>query len=246
MDAKEARIKIWEDIRAVARPDSRFSWDFREFITDYEGSDRCADILCTSELYQNSQVIFVTPDNNLEVFRERLLRDKKTLVITNYGISRGFFVVKPGDVPDGKEEIASLLDGVQRYWKHYTLERIAREVGHVDLMVTGASAMTPSGLRFGKGHGYFDLEYAMLTTAGAADERSVIVGVGHDLQVIDVPVERSVFDTAIDYIVTPTAMVKTRGEFPRPTCGVVWSLLEPDMIGRIPPLQELWQKIACK
>ena len=40
MDAKTARIMIWEELRKVARPDSRFSWNFAEFITDYEGTAR--------------------------------------------------------------------------------------------------------------------------------------------------------------------------------------------------------------
>ena len=81
--------------------------------------------------------------------------------MTNYGITRGFFLIRPGQIPEGKEEIASLLDGVSRYWKHQTLAQLKEAVGHIDMMVTGASAITPSGIRFGKGHGYFDLEYAM-------------------------------------------------------------------------------------
>ena len=42
MDAKTARVKIWEELLKVARPDSKFSWQFSEFIADYEGSDKGA------------------------------------------------------------------------------------------------------------------------------------------------------------------------------------------------------------
>ena len=28
MDAKTARVKIWEELLKVARPDSKFSWEF--------------------------------------------------------------------------------------------------------------------------------------------------------------------------------------------------------------------------
>ena len=45
MDAKTARVKIWEELRKVARPDSKFSWQFSEFIADYEGSDKGAALL---------------------------------------------------------------------------------------------------------------------------------------------------------------------------------------------------------
>src|SRR5258708_22383406 len=37
------RQRVWADLRHVARPDSRFHWDFAEFITDYEGSEAGAD-----------------------------------------------------------------------------------------------------------------------------------------------------------------------------------------------------------
>lgn len=35
MDAKTARVKIWEDLLKVAKPDSKFSWAFSEFICEY-------------------------------------------------------------------------------------------------------------------------------------------------------------------------------------------------------------------
>lgn len=246
IDAKVARVQIWEELRKVARPDSRFSWDFAEFIADYEGSDKCAELLVNEEIYKNSDVIFVTPDNNLEILRERIIKDKKTLLITNYGIKRGVFVVRPGDVPQGKEELASTLDGVQRFWHHLTLDQIKREIGKIDMLVTGASAITPSGIRFGKGHGYFDLEWAMFYETGVVSIDTPVVAVGHDCQVVDVDVEVSDYDTAIDYIVTPTKVMKTRNEFPKPIKGIIWSKLEKGMLEQIPPLQELWWKVACK
>lgn len=246
MTAAQARVDIWEKLRKVARPDSRFSWEFSEFITDYEGSDKCAELLTATQMYKDAKVIFITPDNNLEKFREQAFLDKKTVIMTNYGITRGFFLIRPGMIPEGKEELASLLDGVARYWKHRTLEQLKQEVGHIDMMVTGASAITPSGIRFGKGHGYFDLEWAMTYTVGLVDDSTVIVAVGHECQVADADVEVREFDTAIDYIVTNERVIKTRNEYPRPTGGILWSQLAPGMREQIPPIQELWCKQHCK
>ena len=142
--------------------------------------------------------------------------------------------------------MASLLDGVARYWKHQTLAQLKESVGRIDMMVTGASAITPSGIRFGKGHGYFDLEWAMTYTIGIVDESTPVFAVGHDCQVADVEVEVREFDTAIDYIVTPTRVIRTRSEFPKPTGGILWSQLTPGMRAQIPPVQELWCKFHCK
>lgn len=246
MDAKTARIMIWEELRKVARPDSRFSWNFAEFITDYEGSEQCTELLCQQEFYQKAKVIFITPDNNLVSFRERAIRDGKIILMTNYGITRGVFCIRPEWVPEGKEELAATLDGVQRFWKHMTLKRIREEIGHIDFLVTGASAITPAGLRFGKGHGYFDLEWAMFYTIGVVDVNTPVVAVGHDCQVVDVDVVAQPYDTAIDYIITPTRVIQTRNEFPKPTKGILWSLLSPGMLEQIPPLQELWCDNFCK
>ncbi len=246
IDAAAERIRIWEELFKVAKPDSKFSWQFSEFITDYEGSEKGTALLCASEMYQNSNVIFITPDNNLETLREQAFKDKKTVIMTNYGITRGFFLIKPGQIPEGKEEVASLLDGVQRYWQFRTLAQLKDEIGHVDMMVTGASAINTRGIRFGKGHGYFDLEWAMLSSTGIADEKTIIVGAGHDCQVVDIDVEVEEYDTAIDYIVTPTRILETTHEFPRPNKGIIWNRLAPGMREQIPPVQELWCRTHCK
>lgn len=247
MDATTARIMVWEKLRKVARADSRFAWDFAEFIADYEGSDKCAELLCNEENYKKAKVVFVTPDANLETFREQCIKDKKIMLMTSGGIKRGIFVIRPGDVPEGREEVASILDGASRFWHYVSLADIAREYGTVDMMVTGASAITPSGIRFGKGHGYFDLEWAMFYENGFVTVDTPVYAVGHDCQVVDgVDLEVEPYDTAMDYIVTTTQVIKTTGEHKKPTHGIIWSALRPDMLRDIPPLQEMWQKIACK
>ncbi len=246
LSAEEARVQVWEGLRKVAKPDSRFSWDFSEFITDYDGSDKCAELICGTDIYNSVDVIFITPDNNLTKFRERVIRDGKYILMTNYGITRGFFLIEPQKVPKGKEELASTLDGVQEFWQHLTLKQIKDLVGNVDLLVTGASAMSLDGVRFGKGHGYFDLEWAMLYSAEIIDNYSVVIGVGHDCQVIDTDIEVKPYDTVMDYIVTPTRIIKTEHNYEKPNKGIIWSLLEPGMLEKIPPLQELWCSQFCK
>ncbi len=246
MDADQARVMIWQELLKVAKPDSRFSFDFAEFITDYEGSELCTANLCQQTFYKDAKVIFITPDNNLETLREQAIRDKKIILITNYGITRGVFLLRPEWVPSGKEELASTLDGIQRFWQHRTLKQLKEEIEYIDLLVSGASAITPSGIRFGKGHGYFDLEWAMFYTKGMVDESSVVVAVGHDCQVVDVDVRVQAHDTAIDYIITPSRVMETRQEFPKPTQGVLWAVLPAEMKAAIPPLQELWQDSFCR
>lgn len=177
----------------------------------------------------------------MEKLREFTLKDRKTLLTTTYGINRGFQAIYPGDVPKGKEELAINLDGMEKFMKPISLKEIKEKLGKVDMLVTGASAITPSGVRFGKGHGYFDLEWAMLWEIQTVNPETPVIAVGHDCQVVNIDIETTPFDTIVDYIVTPTRVVKTDTERPKPTSGVIWEKLEKGMMENIPPLEELYE-----
>ena len=47
-----------------------------------------------------------------------------------------------------------------------------------------------------------------------------------------------VFDTVADAIFTPSRTIEVHPPH-KPTCGIVWPLLDPVMLATIPPLQEL-------
>ena len=64
------------------------------------------------------------------------------------------------------------------------VRRIAVAEKH-DLLVTGASAVSTHGIRFGKGHGYFDLEWAMFSEIHCLADDPLVVCAVHDCQVVD-------------------------------------------------------------
>ena len=76
MDHKSTvRERVFSELRKVAYPDSRFHYDFGEFITDFQGSSAATDRLMAHRFYQQSQCLFITPDNCLEELRYRTLQD---------------------------------------------------------------------------------------------------------------------------------------------------------------------------
>ncbi len=237
-ERNESRQNVWKELRAVARPDSRFHFDFSEFITDFEGSDRATQRLTAMDIYRNAKVIFITPDNCLEVLRAQTIRDKKVLLMTSYGIRRGFIELLPSDVPSGLEDWAILLDVIERIGRHISLEEIQQRYPRLDLLVTGGSAVTPMGARFGKGHGFFDIEWASLYSMGVVDVSTPIVDLVHDCQLVDDELEISVFDTICDYIVTPTRVLHIHAP-QKPTGGIYWERLAPGMMESISTLKEL-------
>ena len=111
-------------------------------------------------------------------------------------------------------------------------------MGRFDFMVTGASAVSVDGVRFGKGHGFFDLEWGMFTDLGLADDATPVVAAVHDVQVVEDKLHPSDTDILVDMIATPTRMIEVaqRGKRPR---GIKWDLLSRETIESTPPLREL-------
>lgn len=238
MDHKSTvRDRVFAELRKVAFPDSRFHYDFGEFITDFTGSDAALERLIAHRFYQEASFIFITPDNCLEQLRYRALRDGKRVLITSYAIRRGFWLLDPATIPADKLLYAATLDGMERLAQAVSLREIMA-LPSLDYMVTGTGAINDAGIRFGKGHGFFDAEWGMLYRIGKIDTNTPAAALVHDCQVLGETLHPEVFDTVVDAIFTPTRTIEVVNPH-KPTCGIVWDLLDPHMFETIPPLQEL-------
>lgn len=237
--SKIVRERIWGRLKDVARPDSRFHLNFAEVIPDFEGSEAATDKLESLPFYQAGAYAFITPDNCLARLRQRMLEAGKTIVVSTYGIYRGFILLEPAMVPEGQTLFASWLDGLEHFGRPIDLAEIA-ERGPFDFMATGASAVSMDGVRFGKGHGFFDLEWGMFTDLGLAGESTPVAAIVHDVQVVEETLHPSPTDILVDHIVTPTARHDVERKVLRPR-GVKWDLLDPAQIAATPPLLELQQ-----
>lgn len=242
MNKSEVRNRVWQEFKQVARPDARFHWDFTNFIPDFEGSDEATRRACELELYQDARYIFSTPDNSLTTFRAECIRDDKDLLVSTSGISRGFFLLPKGSVPREKVLYASTLDGLDYVGHQLSLSDI-RDRGPIDVLVTGSSAITADGIRFGKGHGWFDIEWGLFSEIGVVTPETRIVTVVHESQVVtDLELPTQPYDVPIDIIVTPKRVIETIPRIAKPH-GIHWDLLEEGMLESISPLRELQQII---
>lgn len=232
------RQRVWAELRSVARPDSRFHWNFAEFIADYEGSEIGAARIQALPAWHTSKLMFITPDNNVEAVRRKAMEDGKRFIMSTYGIARGFLYIDPARLAPDSYGWAATLDGMDRFGQPVSLVDIA-SLGKIDLLLTGASAVSTYGIRFGKGHGYFDLEWAMFSEMQSLTDDPLVVCAGHDCQVVEIDLVGSEFDTRVDLIVTPTRTIAVPKEYGHRPGRVVWARLEPGIVERIPPLQEL-------
>jgi 5-formyltetrahydrofolate cyclo-ligase len=232
------RERVFAELRKVALPDSRFHYDFGEFITDFAGSDQAIDALMGHRYYRDASLLFITPDNCLEQLRYRTLSDGKCILMTTYSIKRGFWLLDPAHIPAEKLLYAATLDGMERVGVPVTLADIRGRFRSVDYMITGTGAINEAGIRFGKGHGFFDAEWGMLYRIGVISAATPAAAVVHDCQVLRETLYPEEFDTVADVIFTPTRTIEVPAPH-KPTCGIIWNLLDPHMLETIPPLQEL-------
>lgn len=238
------RSRVWEGLRKVALPDSRFHFDFSSFIADFDGSQAANDRLLASSCFQACRCVFIAPDNCLEYLRARALEAGVQVLMTTYGIRRGFWLLDPADIDPALCKYAATLDGMERIGKPVSLLRIVELGLEVGLMVTGTGAINTKGIRFGKGHGFFDLEWGMLFSMGVVGPHTTTAAVVHDCQVLDEELVPEPFDTVCDLVVTPTRLIKA-DIVGKPTCGILWDKLEPGMLEDIPPLQELKSRVQA-
>lgn len=232
------RSRVWTKLRKVAKPDSRFHFDFSSFIPDFEGSQAANDTLLADPRFRRCTCVFITPDNCLEYLREKTLEAGIKVLVTTYGIRRGFWLLDPAEIDPALYKYAATLDGMEHVGRPVSLGHIVDLDLRVGLMVTGTGAINEKGIRFGKGHGFFDLEWAMLFTIGVVGPDTTTVAVVHDCQVLEEELIPEQFDTVCDLIITPTRLIKA-DIVSKPTCGIIWERLESGMLENIPPLQDL-------
>ena len=143
--------------------------------------------------------------------------------------------------------MASLLDGMEdpRVGQPLTVPDMISRHLKIDLCVTGTGAINHQGLRFGKGHGFFDLEWDMLYSLGVVSSTTTCIAVCYECQV-DQDLHAEEFDTFCDFMITDRRAIDVAEETARqamkPTCGILWDKLQPGMLEDIPPLRELKER----
>src|SRR5712692_2957322 len=120
-DRAAIRAAVWERMRGIARPDTRFVYDFTSYIPDFPGSERFPEALRSLPCYPGNGAVFVTPDNCLETVRASLIAEGRPLLQT-IAVAIGFHFFAPGIIPPGLERFAGMLDGALALAQQVDLE----------------------------------------------------------------------------------------------------------------------------
>nr|XP_036849702.1 methenyltetrahydrofolate synthase domain-containing protein isoform X2 [Manis javanica] len=232
---QDIREQIWDCMESQNLAD--FPRPVHHRIPNFKGASRAAERFPCLQEFQVARTIKVNPDAPQKNARFLVLDSKKTLLVPTPRLRTGLFnkiTPPPGATKDILRKCAT-SQGVRDYSVPVGLESRL----HVDLLVVGSVAVSEKGWRIGKGEGYADLEYAMMVSMGAVSQGTPVVTIVHDCQVIDIPEALlEDHDLTVDYILTPTRVITTGCERPKPA-GITWSKISSEMMRKIPILRSL-------
>ena len=224
------RKEIWSLLRA--RKVARFP-GVEGRIPNFIGAEACADVLSVSAWWKNARVLKCNPDSPQRAIRQRALADGKVIymAVPRLRGDKPFIELEPNKLKCSPYA-ASSIKGAAQYGRPVTLE----QVRSIDLIICGSVAVNRQGARVGKGGGYSDLEFALLTEEQKIGPRTPILTSVHPLQVIDEDIPMIEHDIPLSGIGTPEEIIEVRSVFKRPK-GIYWKMLPGEKINAIPMLR---------
>lgn len=236
----KARIRggVREKMRTVIRPDSRFVYQLENMSPDFPGSEVFPRVIMSLPFYKGDNPVYITPDNCGDHLRTHFIKEHRPLMATVH-IGLGYHFFAPGSVPAGQERFAGTLDGGLIFGANVDLEYLMR-LPRPDFYVTGCGAINRKGARWGKGHGYGDVHWAIFNEAGLVDQSTPVVVCTHDFCVVDDEIPLSDTDLTADWIITPKQVIEVKDPLPKPSSGVNDSLLSAEFAEELAlPLAQL-------
>ncbi len=93
----EVRERVWSELRKVAVP-TVASTSISASSSPISRVARRRYSGWSTRFYQQSNFVFITPDNCLDRLRLKALQDGKTVLMTTYSIKRGFWLLDPSTI----------------------------------------------------------------------------------------------------------------------------------------------------
>jgi len=201
------RKAVWDALTKTKA--ARFPFPVHGRIPNFKGAEKAAERLLAHPVFARARVIKVNPDSPQRWVRK----------------------LDPARIPRERYDEAATLKRGGEWGEDLALDALPG----IDLVVMGSVAVTRDGRRLGKGHGYADLEYAILRELG--NPAVPVVTTVHRLQVLEgFPTEPH--DLPVSLIATEEELIEVSNPPPAPQ-GIDWDLLPDEALEEMPVLAEL-------
>ncbi|TMA95513.1 MAG: 5-formyltetrahydrofolate cyclo-ligase [Deltaproteobacteria bacterium] len=203
-------------------------------IPNFIGAEACAKQLAETTYWKAAKVLKINPDSPQRAIRHRALAEGKIIymAVPRLRSDKPFIELDPKKLKCSPY-VASSIKGAGQHGQPIGIAKLRT----VDLVVCGSVAVNRRGARVGKGGGYSDLEFALLTEQKKIAANTPIVTSIHPLQMIDGEIPMTEHDIPLSAIVTPDEVIEIKSKFPRPK-GIYWNLLPQEKIADIPVLHK--------
>ena len=229
----EVRADVWQSMDREGV--SRFP-GAEGRIPNFAGAKAASERLAKHPAWVRAETLKVNPDSPQTHARRLALDQGKCLVmaVPRLRDDHPFRLLDPRKLSGPALREAATIKGAMRHGRVIDLE----EVPALDFVLTGSVAVNLEGARIGKGGGYSDLEYALLSEAGKVDRHTVIATTVHPIQILREELFVTAHDIPVDLIATPRAVIEVEGQHPRPR-GILWDHLQPPQIREVPVLERM-------
>jgi 5-formyltetrahydrofolate cyclo-ligase len=202
-------------------------------IPNFVGAEACARLIATTAWWKNAKVLKVNPDSPQRAIRNKALAEGKVIymAVPRLRADKPFIELDPKKLKCSSY-VASSIKGGARHGRPVTLD----ELKGIDLIICGSVATNRTGARVGKGGGYSDLEFALLTEAKKIGPSTPIATSVHPLQIVDDDIPMTEHDIPLNAIVTPEEIIDIKPRFRRPK-GIYWKMLPEEKVDAIPLLK---------
>jgi 5-formyltetrahydrofolate cyclo-ligase len=232
-DKTTARKAVWDAL--TAKKVARFPFPVHGRIPNFAGAREAAERLLAHPLFARARVIKVNPDSPQRWVRRLALERGITVITPTPRLKGAFRKLDPAKIPKERYADAATLKRGGDLGEDISLD----EMPKIDLVVMGSVAVTRDGRRLGKGHGYADLEYALLRELG--NPAVPLATSVHRLQIVQgFPTEAH--DAPLSLIATPEEIIEIKPkQVPR---GIDWQRLPPQALEEMPVLEELLRRLS--
>lgn len=236
----QLRAEIW----ALLKQQGATRRDPVGHIPNFVDAQRAAEQLAALPIWQAANVVKCNPDSpQMPVRLQALQAGKKLYMAVPRLTNRRCFVELTAEALQQQGVALKEAATMRQALIHGRLVSF-EEMEPIDLVVVGCVAVTHKGGRTGKGAGFADLELAMLQQFGLVQPDTPIVTTVHSLQIVEASkLPMQAHDWALDWIVTPEAVIETRTTHPRPI-GLDWQAIRPEQYQKIPILRKLREQFT--